>query len=144
MVKQTITYLGLEDNKPKTRDFYFNLTKGEVVKLNLALPGGIEGFMKHLDDDPTVEDVVAVFEKIILMSYGKRTADNKFVKSQTLREEFAASDAYSELFIKFIENEDDFVNKFLTGAMNISEEDMQKLLAASEEPTTELATLDDL
>ena len=102
MLKQTITYLG-HDGKEKTKDFYFSLTKGEITELHLSLPGGLDGFMEKLNDDPDVESIIEVFKKIILKAYGKRTANNTFIKSKELSEEFAASDAYSELFLKFLE-----------------------------------------
>lgn len=127
MFKLPITYVGF-DGKEKTRDFYFNLTKGEIAEMHLSLPGGFDGFLDRLNDEPNVEDIVTVFKKLILKSYGKRTADNKFIKSKELSEEFAATDAYSELFLKFLDNEDDFVNKFLEGAINAPVGTIQKIL----------------
>ena len=127
MLKQTITYIG-HDGKEKTKDFYFSLTKGEIMELHLSLPGGLDGFMEKLNDDPEVETIIEVFKKIILKAYGKRTATNNFVKSKELSEEFAATDAYSELFLKFLDNEDDFVNKFLEGAIVAPPGTLQKIL----------------
>ena len=117
MFKLPITYVGF-DGKEKTRDFYFNLTKGEIAEMHFSLAGGFDGFLARIQDDPDVDDIVQVFKKLILKSYGKRTSDNKFIKSKEISEEFAATDAYSELFLKFLDNEDDFVNKFLEGAIN--------------------------
>lgn len=134
MLKQTITYIGF-DGKEKTRDFYFNLTKGEITEIHLSLPGGLDGFLNRLNDDPSVEDIVEVFKKIILKAYGKRTASNGFIKSKEISEEFAATDAYSELFLKFLDNEDDFVNKFLEGAIVAPPGTLQKILADNKEET---------
>lgn len=127
MFKLPITYLGF-DGKEKTREFYFNLTKGEIAEMHLALPGGFDGFLSRLNDEPDVSDIITVFKELIIKSYGKRTADNKFIKSKEISEEFAASDAYSELFLKFINNEDDFVNKFLEGTINAPVGSIQKIL----------------
>ena len=127
MFKLPITYIGF-DGKEKTRDFYFNLTKGEIAEMHLAIPGGFDGFLERLNDDPDVSDIIQVFKALIIKSYGKRTADNKFLKSKEISEEFAATDAYSELFLKFIENEDDFVNKFLEGAINAPVGSIQKMI----------------
>lgn len=126
MLKYPISYIDFEGNQ-KTRDFYFNLTRGEILKIHMSIPGGIDGFIERLNDEPSVSDVIEVFEKIVLASYGKRTTDNKYIKSKEISEEFSASDAYSELLIKFIENEDDFVNKFLQGVMNVTPEELKKL-----------------
>lgn len=117
MFKLPITYLGF-DGKEKTRDFYFNLSKGEIAEMNYTIPGGFDGFLERLNDDPSVKDVIETFKQIILKSYGKRTADGKFIKSKEYSEEFAATDAYSELFLKFVADEDNFVNKFLEGVIN--------------------------
>lgn len=127
MFKIPITYVGF-DGKEKTRDFYFNLTKGEIAEIHLALPGGFDGFLDRLNDEPDIADIVNVFKQLILKSYGKRTAENKFIKSKEISEEFAATDAYSELFLKFIDNEDDFVNKFLEGAINAPVGTINKIL----------------
>lgn len=134
MLKQTITYIGF-DGKEKTRDFYFNLTKGEITEIHLSLPGGLDGFLQRMNDDPSVEDVVEVFKKIILKAYGKRTASNGFIKSKEISEEFAATDAYSELFLKFLDNEEDFVNKFLEGAIVAPPGTLQKIIADNKEET---------
>lgn len=136
MLKQTITYIGF-DGKEKTRDFYFNLTKGEITEIHLSLPGGLDGFLDRLNDEPSVEDIVEVFKKIILKSYGKRTASNGFIKSKEISEEFAATDAYSELFLKFIENEDDFVTKFLEGAIVAPPGTLQKIIEDAKKDTEE-------
>ena len=127
MFKLPITYVGF-DGKEKTRDFYFNLTKGEIAEMHLSLPGGFDGFINRINDEPNVSDVISVFKQLILKSYGKRTAENKFIKSKEISEEFAATDAYSELFLKLLDNEDDFVNKFLEGVINAPVGSIQKML----------------
>ena len=127
MIKIPITYVGF-DGKERTRDFYFNLNKGEIAEIHLSLPGGFDGFLEKLNEDPDVNDVVTVFKELILKSYGKKNMSNNFVKSKEISEEFAATDAYSELFLKFLNNEDDFVNKFLEGAINAPVGTIQKII----------------
>lgn len=137
MFKIPITYRGL-DGKEKTRDFYFNLNKGEIAEIHISLPGGLDGFIDKLNDDPDVEHIVEVFKKLILKSYGKRTADGKFIKTKELSEEFAASDAYSELFLKFIDNENDFVNTFLENTLNVPPEEVKKIMNEGPEEVKKL------
>lgn len=127
MFKLPLTYLGF-DGKEKTKDFYFNLTKGEIAEMHLTLPGGFDGFIDRLNEDPDPASIITVFKELILRSYGKRTADNKFIKSTELSQEFAATDAYSVLFLKFLDNEDDFVNKFLEGTINAPVGTIQKII----------------
>lgn len=146
MFKIPITYLGF-DGKERTKDFYFNLTKAELTKIHLALPGGLDGFIAKLNDDPDPEDVISVFEKLILTSYGKRTSSNAFIKSKEISQEFAATDAYSELFLMFLDNKDDFVNTFLENVITAPPGTLQKILnkeseAEAEETVSEEATSD--
>lgn len=126
MFKIPITYKGF-DGKEKTRDFYFNLNPGEIAEMHISLPGGFDGFIERINDEPDVRDVISVFKELILKAYGKRTADNKFIKSKEISEEFAATDAYSELFLKFL-NEKDFINTFLEGAVNAPMGTIQKII----------------
>lgn len=133
MQKVTLTFKTLEGHEEKTRDFYFNLTTADVVKINSALEGGLEGFMKRLHDDPDVNTIYKVFDAIILASYGKKTIEGDFIKTPELTAQFAASDAYSELFLKFWRNEDNFVERFIEGALNVPAEKVNELIAESPE-----------
>ena len=132
MFKLPITYTTY-DGTEKTKDFYFNLTKGEIAELNYEIPGGFDAFLDRIKDDPEVSDIVQVFKKLILKSYGRRNAENKFEKSDRFTREFAASDAYSELFLKFLENEDGFVDKFLENAIGIPTGKLQETLQENTE-----------
>ena len=127
MFKIPLTYLTYE-GKQTSKDFYFNLNKGEIAEVHMSLPGGIDGFLDTLSGTPEPADVVMVFRTIILKAYGKRTPDGRFFKSKELSDEFAASDAYSELFLKFMDNEDDFVTKFMEGTISAPIGTIQKIL----------------
>ena len=86
MLKKTMTY---EDYNgvPRTEDFYFNLTPAEVTEMELSVDGGL------------VEMIV--FKDIILRAYGEKSPDGKrFVKNQEIRDAFAQTNAYSDLFME--------------------------------------------
>lgn len=125
MIKIPVTFRTY-DGATATKDFYFNLNKGEIAEMNFAFDGGFEAFLENLQIDPSIPDVIKVFKEIIVKSYGKRLPDGQFVKTPEYTAAFTASDAYSEMFLKFIENEDDFVNKFLEGALNVSQEELRQ------------------
>lgn len=127
MFKMPVTYRTF-DGKEVTKDFYFNLNKGEIAELNFEFEGGFEAWLENIQDDPNIPDMMKVFKELILKAYGKRLPNGQYVKTEEYTSAFAASDAYSEVFLKFIENENDFVNKFLEGAMNIPPEEMKKTL----------------
>lgn len=130
MFKMPVTYRTFEGKEAK-RDFYFNLNKGEIAEMNFAFDGGFEAWLENIQTDPNIPDMMKVFKELILKAYGKRLPDGQFVKTPEYTAAFAASDAYSEVFLKFIENKDNFVNTFLEGAMNISPEEIQKGLEAN-------------
>lgn len=135
MIKVPITYLTQTGNEV-TKDFWFNLNKADLVKINMSIPGGLEAFMNRTADELTWDDIDNVYEQLILTAYGTRTKDGKFIKSKVLTQEFAASDAYSEVYLKFLQNEDDFATKFLEGAVNMPKEEVAKAIADASETAT--------
>lgn len=128
MLKLPLTYTILDTGEQVTKEFYFNLNKADVLKIHLTLDGGFDGFLEKLKTDPDIKSVMEVFDELILKSYGKRTAEGKFVKSKELSQEFAASDAYSELFIKLLENENGFANAFIEGVMSVSADEIKETI----------------
>lgn len=116
MHKETITYTGF-DGQTRTNDFYFNLNKGEVIKLETSVKGGIAEELDRLikaEDTPTLMDI---FQRIIDMSYGVRAADGiHFYKRTEDLEDFKATDAYSELYTK-LATDDEAAAKFIKGVL---------------------------
>lgn len=105
MLKKTITFEDLDGNKV-TEDFYFNLSKSELIKMEAAVEGGIS---KQLTDVVASDDkgkILALFEDIVLKTYGVRGDDNKtFVKSPEISRQFSQTDAYDVLFMELLSNE---------------------------------------
>ena len=116
MIKKTITYTDYEGNS-RTEDFYFNLSKPELMEMDLSADGGMEKMIKKIIDTQDTKKIVEVFKDMILRSYGEKSPDGKrFVKvrdGHRLAEEFAQTEAYSELFMELATDENaaaDFVN----------------------------------
>lgn len=113
MLKRTIVYEDYEGNEV-TEDFYFHLSQAELVEIELSYKGGLSKMLEEIIKDDDGATIVREFKKIILGSYGVRSDDGKrFMKSQQLREEFEATEAYSTLFIELIADASaaaDFVN----------------------------------
>lgn len=100
MLKKTITFLDFNDNTV-VEDFYFHLSKAELIQLEVESPGGLEKMLKDIIDAEDGAKIIALFQKILLMTVGKKSADGKnFVKSQEVVDYFKYSDAYSELFME--------------------------------------------
>lgn len=100
MIKKTITY---EDYNGVTRteDFYFNLSKAEVMEMEMSTAGGLAEKIQAIIAAQDSTEIVKVFKELILKSYGQKSADGRrFMKSQELRDDFEQTEAYSSLFME--------------------------------------------
>ena len=113
MIKKTITYTDYDGNN-RTEDFYFNLSKPELMEMDFSATGGMEKMIKRIVDAQDTKRIIEVFKDIILKSYGEKSADGKrFIKSKELSEGFSQTEAYSELFMELATNDKaaaDFIN----------------------------------
>jgi hypothetical protein len=105
MLKRPITYEDFNGDT-KTEDFYFNISKSELVELKATFRGGLEESIKRMIEAKNESGLLAEFKRIILLSYGVKSEDGKrFVKSDQLREEFSQTAAYDALFTELVTNE---------------------------------------
>lgn len=100
MLKKTITYTDY-NGVERTEDFYFNLTKAELMEMEMGTAGGFAEMVERIiaaQDTPTI---IEVFKSMILKAYGVKSPDGKrFVKSEEVVNAFAQTEAYSELFME--------------------------------------------
>lgn len=102
MLKKTISYVDYDGNK-RTEDFYFNLTKAELVEMDMSETGGLDRLIKKIIAEQDTARIVEMFKKIIFQAYGEKSLDGKrFIKSKDLSEAFSQTEAYSELFMELI------------------------------------------
>lgn len=102
MLKKTITYTDFNDEEV-SEDFFFHLSKAELVELEMSHEGGMSEALQRIVDAEDGKSIVAEFKSIILGAYGKKSADGRrFVKNQQIREEFESSEAYSTLFMELV------------------------------------------
>lgn len=105
MLKRDITYTDFNDEK-QTETFYFNLTKSELVEVEAGHKGGMDAFIKTIIHTEDNDALIKEFKRLILLSYGEKSADGKrFIKSDELREAFAQTAAFDELFIEIATDE---------------------------------------
>lgn len=105
MLKRTITYTDYDD-ETHTEDFYFNITKLEIVELNVSEKEGLEDFIKKIIKSSDNKQLVEQFKKVLLLSYGVKSEDSKrFIKNAQLREEFEQSAAFDVLFMEMATDE---------------------------------------
>ena len=100
MLKRDITFTNLDGEKV-TETHYFHLTEADVIELEAEKEGGFLAYIQRVIDAKTQKEIVALYKRIILLGYGKRSEDGKrFIKNDQLREEFTQNPAYSALFME--------------------------------------------
>ncbi len=100
MLRKPITYTTF-DGETVTEDFYFNLTKAELIELELSTPGGFTEHLTQIAQSNDGKAIIEKFKEIIKMAYGVRSEDGKrFIKKPELFEEFTQTEAYSVLFME--------------------------------------------
>ena len=119
MIKKTLTYTDYDGNE-RTEDFYFNLSKAELMEMDFSASGGMEKMIKRIVDAQDTKRIIEVFKDIILKSYGEKSADGRrFIKvsdGRRLAEDLAQTEAYSELFMELATN-DKAATEFINGVI---------------------------
>lgn len=116
MIKKTITYTDY-NGVERTEDFYFNLSKAEIMEMELSTTGGLAEMITKIVNAKDTPAIIKVFKDVILKAYGEKSADGKrFVKSEELTNAFAQTEAYSILFMELATNAD-AAAKFINGLM---------------------------
>lgn len=102
MIKKTITF-DTFDGETQTEDFYFNLSKGEVVRMEMQNEGGLKATLERLIQTRDGKEIMSIIENMILQSYGVKSLDGRrFEKSEEDLFKFKNSDAYSELLYELL------------------------------------------
>lgn len=134
MLKKTIKYVDFDGNE-REEDFYFNLTKAECMEMELSTTGGMERFINKIIAEKDNRKIVEMFKDIILRSYGEKSLDGKrFMKSPEISAGFAATEAYSELFMELSSDAEAaalFVNSIIPKAPETNAPDKLKLISDS-------------
>lgn len=117
MLKKTMTTVDFGGTE-RTEDYYFNLTKAEIMEMQLCTDGGFVETVKKIVEAKNQLELTRLFKKIICASYGVLSPDGrKFVKNQQVLDDFMATQAYSDLYIELLSGDgkaaEDFVNGIL-------------------------------
>lgn len=126
MLKKTITYTDYNGTE-RTEDFYFNLTKAEVMEMELSTTGGLAERIQKIVATQDAPEIIKIFKKLVLDAYGEKSADGKrFIKSDELKEGFSQTEAYSILFMELATDADaaaKFVNGIVPNDINVDKAD---------------------
>lgn len=113
MLKKTISYTDL-NGVQRTEDFYFNLSKPEIVKMQTSVKGGYDVQLKSIGAGADGGQIMEFFEDLIHRSYGVKSEDGRrHMKSEEISRSFMESPAYEVLFEELVTNDKaaaDFVN----------------------------------
>ena len=114
MLKKTVTYTDYNASE-RTEDFYFNLTKAEIMEMELTTVGGLSAMIEKIvaaKDGPTI---IKTFKDLVLKAYGEKSADGRrFIKSPEIAEAFSQTEAYSQIFME-LATDDEAAAKFVNG-----------------------------
>lgn len=130
MFKKTIKYTDFDGNERK-EDFYFNLTKAELLEMQLSIDGGLQGYLERIIKTQSQPELIKMFKEIIMRAYGEKSPDGKrFLKSDEIRQNFECTEAYSELFMELATNSDaaaEFIDALLPGDLKPNDADKAKI-----------------
>ena len=116
MLAKKITYTDY-NGVEQTEKFYFNLSKAELVELQIGKNGGYQEYLKRLINSRDQEEIASIFKMFILKSYGIKSDDGKrFIKSEELSKEFEQTEAYSELYCELV-TDTNKATEFFNGLM---------------------------
>jgi len=119
MLKKTITYEDYDGNK-RTEDFYFNLSKAEVLEMEMGISGGMTQMLNRIIAEQDSEKIIKTFKEIILKAYGEKSPDGKrFIKSEELSTAFSQTEAFSQLFME-LATDADAAAKFVNGIIPVA------------------------
>ena len=135
MIRKTIAYIDYNGDE-REEDFYFNLSRTELTKMEMETEGGLERMIIRLSQSSDGGEIMNILESIILRSYGIKTPDGKrLMKSKELSEEFKQTPAYDELFTELITDAEaaaKFINNVIpdeTGKTIIPKNDTKERIA---------------
>lgn len=113
MLKKIITYTDY-NNVERTEPFYFNLSKAELMEMELGVTGGMTEMLDKIIAAKDAPSLMKTFKEMIMKAYGVKSDDGKrLIKSEELSIAFTQTDAYSVLFMELITDDKaaaDFVN----------------------------------
>lgn len=124
MLKKEITYKDFNGVERK-ETFCFHLTEAELMQMELETEGGFQGLLQRIIDAKDSTKMIKIFKEMIDRSYGVLSEDGKyFSKSEKELEKFKSTQAYSDLYMSLLNDEEaaKFI-KAVAPVIPISEED---------------------
>lgn len=100
MLKKTMEYTDY-NGVTRKETFYFNLTKAEIMEMEMSTDGGFAEMIQRVVDAKDAPTIIKIFKELILKAYGEKSDDGKrLIKSEELSTAFSQTEAYSDLFME--------------------------------------------
>ena len=116
MYKKTLKYTDYDGNE-REEDFYFNLSKAEILEMQLSVEGGFVSYIQKIISSQDVPSLISVFKELVLKAYGEKSSDGRrFIKSKDISEAFSQTEAYSDFFMQLVMDSEEatkFVNSIV-------------------------------
>lgn len=126
MLKKTVTYTDY-NGVERTEDFHFNLTKAEIMEMEMGTTGGLAEMIKRIVGAQDMPAIIKIFKELVLKAYGVKSPDGRrFIKNDEIRAEFEQTEAYSTIFME-LSTDADAASAFING---IVPADMSKQIAS--------------
>lgn len=114
MLKKKVTYTDY-NGVERTEDFYFNLSKAEIMEMELGTTGGFAEMIQKVVAAQDAPTLIKIFKDLVLKAYGEKSADGKrFIKSDEIATAFSQTEAYSQIFME-LATDADAATKFVNG-----------------------------
>lgn len=111
MLKKDMKYVDYDGNE-REESFYFNLSKAELMEMELSTTGGLEQTIQNIIKTQDGPRIIEMFKSIILKAYGEKSLDGKYfnkkdpVTGRPLYEKFEQTEAYSDLYMELATDAD--------------------------------------
>ena len=118
MIKKTVTYTDY-NGVERTENCYFNLSKAEVMEMELSTEGGMAESIQKIVDAKDAPAIIRVFKDLVLKAYGVKSDDGRrFMKTKPdgsrYADDFKETEAYSQIFME-LATDADAAAKFVNG-----------------------------
>lgn len=134
MLKKTISYTDY-NGVEREETFYFNLSKAECLEMEMGTVGGLEQMIQSIINEQDSARLIELFKEIILKSYGVKSPDGKrFIKNQEVRDSFAQTEAFSELFME-LATDADAAAEFINGI--VPQKALEEAIAKADAPVAQ-------
>lgn len=119
MIKKTVTFTNYNGVEVK-EDFFFNLNKAELTELRFSNGGDYAAMVQKAVDTKNPQELVEIFKEILQKSYGEKSADGKFYKTdeygRPLIRNLVSSAAYEKIYME-LATDDKAAAEFINGVV---------------------------